>query len=658
MITDGTALSSRAKVANARPRINWEQVRFFTPELYDLYKSAPVWEIDSPNFRGLNDYMAYWCQTIQQMLTTSKGIIGKWQANGKETARAIEVNQSSAVPIFDFDGAMAAEPIPLALSMVHERVALLASNPPMPMVVRQQESQEQQVAALNELMHMVLEANNYEALCASGFYDIQFWNTCIFRWNVDMFQPGIFGEAGKITLDQCSPEDIFWDPQCRKLHTDYMDYVIQRHSMEIGEIQSQYPLAASMVSGYGNEMIADTSVTSRNNEDYIQSPQPKLARDNAGHRQKITVLEAWIKDSRMKFEPRVKDDKESDSSKRFEMDEEGYLIGDWVKRYPNGRQIIITATVVLKDIPNPFPHGQLPYVFAQGMPAQLPYAAGNAMRITVITRKINALIRDIMIYFMSEIKRPMQQTSGAILDPNMAQNVPNDPTYILELSQNGRLERRPAMDVPASVYSFLQLLQQLLDMVSGSPGVMRGQLEEGDQLSAEAVGQLAQFASSRLALEAKFFKVAVKQLFYQLMWLCRSIVKATIKVKVTLPTGQNMTVDWKSDREVFERGDPTEIQKLRTREDYLIDIKAGTGAPGGQAQQQAGFERLYKVGAIDREEYLKGIQFPDRQAVVQRMRAQELEDIQAKAAGRQLGVSIGDIVKKADSPMSGSKGKI
>lgn len=639
-------------------RINWDQVKRFTPALYYRYSTAPQWETDSPTFRSEMDYHMYWCQTIQGMVMISKGMIGKWQANGKDAARAVEVNQSSSIQIFDYEGAMAAEPLPLALAMVHEKVALLASNPPMPMVVRQQESQEQQVAALNQLMHMVLESNNYESLCAKGLYDIQFWNTCIFRWNVDMFQPGIFAEPGKITLEKCSPEEIFWDPLCKELHTDYMDYVVQKHIMEIGEIQSQYPLAAWMVNPVGDELISETSVTSRNNEDYIQSPQPKLARDNSGRRQKITVYEAWIKDSRMKFEPKILDATSPDYEKRFQLDKDGYIIGDWVKRYPNGRQIIVTSMAVLKDIPNPFCHGQLPYVFAQGMPATVPYAAGNAMRLMVVTRKINALIRDIMIYFQSEIKRPMQQTAGAILDPNMAQSVPNDPTYILELSPNGRLERRPAMDVPGSVYTFLQILQQMLDIISGSPGVMRGQLDGGDQLSAEAMGQLQQFASSRLALEAKFFKVAAKQLFYQLMWLLRAIIRANIKVQVTLPTGENVTVDWKSDREVFERGDPTAVQNLRAKEDYLVTLKPGTGVPGGQAQQQAGFQSLYKDNAIDREAYLDGIAFPNRAAVIARMRKQEIEDISSKATARALGLSIGDSLRKADSPNSGSKGKI
>lgn len=202
------------------------------------------------------------------------------------------------------EGALAAEPLPIALAMVQEKVALLAANPPYPQAERLQESQAQQVAALNELMDMTLEANNYKKFAAECIYDIQFWNAAIFRWNVDMFQPGLFGEPGKVTLDKCSIEDIYWDPMCKTLSPECMDYIIQKHMLEIGEIQAQYPLAGIIVPPEGSDLISDSSVTSRNNEDYIQSPQPKLARDAASGRQKITVLEMWIKDSRMKFEPK------------------------------------------------------------------------------------------------------------------------------------------------------------------------------------------------------------------------------------------------------------------------------------------------------------------------------------------------------------------
>jgi hypothetical protein len=627
-------------------RINWDNVKKFTPQTYLEYQMAPIWEIDSPNFNGPEDYSGYYCQLLQGFAVASKAIIGRWQQRGKQSARALEQSQNPSTPIFDFDGALAAEPLPIAKAQVDEKVALLASNPPQPMVLPQQEEQKEYCAALNQLMDMVLEDNDYELLVAKGYYDIQFWNTAIYKWVVDDFEPGILNSQGRIILERISPEVVFFDPKCKELNAKYMDYIVQKHEMEKGEIQHMYPFVGDMVSDDADELISDTSVSARNNEDYIQSPQPKLARDAAGKRQKITVLECWIRDSRLKFEPLIKDGKSDNYEERFKLDEDGYIIGNWVPRYPNGRLIICTRDVILKDMPNPFAHGQFPFVFAPGAPASQCASDGDANRIMTVTRKYNDIIADIHRYYQSEIKRPMHAEAGAILDPNLAQQVPNDPSYIIELAPNKALVRPPAMDIPPLAISYLQGLQGVLDTVSGSSGVMRGNISDGAQLSAEALANLQNYASSRLALSAKMFNGAMKQLFYQLMWLLRQYVKQNIKVNVVLPDGTTKPIDWASDRKTFELGDPTEIQNLRKNEDYLITLKAGTGNPGAQQQQQAQSLALFREGAIDQKALLDGLQYPGRQDIITRMRAEKLQDIESRAIGKELGIALEETAKQ------------
>lgn len=626
--------------------INWDEIDRFTPELYELYQTAPMWEIDSSRFSGPNDYKAYWPQAIQEMVTTSKATIGKWQSNGRQLAQAVETQQRTDMPIFDMKSAIAHEPLPIAIAQIHERVALLSSNPPRGAVMEQQESQKQYVSALNTLIDMVFEANNYHFAWAKGQYNIQFWNSASFRWNIDMHKPGIFGHPGEITLERVDLDSLFFDPLCKELDCKYMDYIVQKHTMEYGEIQQQYPMVAREVRNDADELISDTSVDSRNNEDYIQSPQPKLARDNAGKRQKITVYEAWIRDTRTRFQPKIFDAREANYKNRYKTDKDGYLIGDWVPRYPNGRLIVVTRSAILKDIPNPYSHGQFPYVFVQGMPAMTPYSTGLASRIATVTRKFNNIIGDVHLYYQSEIKRPMHADSGAILDPNLAQQVPNDPDFIVELAPQKQLYRRDAKDIPPLVFNYCSSLQGLLDMVSGSSGVMRGNIADGAQLSAEALASLQQFASSQLALSAHFSNLAAKQLTYQLMWILRAILPEEIKLLVTMPDGTQKTIDWKSDRRVFERGDPIEIRKLRTEQDYMVIIRAGTGNPGAQQQQRAEAKELFNDRAIDREAFLDAIQYPNRQVIVERMKANEMQEIEARAIGKELGIGIGEQIKQ------------
>lgn len=626
-------------------RINWDEIRRFTPELYYLYSTAPQWEIDSPVFTCEADYHGYWTRLAQELAQQSKEVIGKWQQRGKEAATAVERAQSSA-SVFDFQSAMAEEPLPIAKSQIHEKVALLASNPPQPITLPQQEGQTQYVAALNQLMQMVFDDNNWPLMTAQGHYDIRFWNACCYKWTVDPFQPGPFGQNGKIILEKPATEDIFFDPKARFLDWRYMDYVIQRHVMEIGEIMDQYPLSGALVSAEADEVISDTSVGSRNNEDYIQSPQPKLARGGASRRQKITIFELWIKDSRTEFRPKIRKADAPNYADRFVLDDDGYIIGDWVKRYPGGRMLIVTGNAVLKDLSNPYPHDQFPFVWPIGEPSIMPYAEGDAMAVMTVTRKINNMLAAIHRYYQSEVTRPMHAEAGWSMDPNLAQNVPNDPTFIVEHAPGKALVRPAAMDIPPLVLEYVGMLQGLLDLTSGSSGVMRGQISDGAQLSAEALGALQNFASSRLALSATMFNSAIRQLGYQLMWILRGTIKQKIKVTVTLPDGTTQPIDWQSDYEVFKKNDPVEVQHLRAKEDYLVAIKAGTGRPGAREQQQTQSLQLFNDNGIDRQAMLEDIQYPNRDAVVARMRARELEDLKAKGEAKELGIQVNEQIKQ------------
>lgn len=638
--------------------IIWDQVQRFTPQLYELYSTAPIWELDSSKFandNGRNLYKSYWTQEIQGWKRQSEAKLGKWQKNGRLLATALEEYQElSSGGLFDFGQVLSSEPLPIAVAQIQERVALLSSNPPQPMAIAQQENQKEYVACLNALMDMVFSANDWEVQAADGHYSIQFWNCAIYKWAIDNFTPGIFGEPGLITLERPDADDIFFDPKCRKLNPKYMDYIIQRHEMEYADIQHQYPLAAGDVNEAADEMIAENSLSSRNGDDAIQSPVPKLGRDTVGLRQKITVLECWFRDSRLKFQPRIMSAKDKEYKDRYVtmqgketfLDDDGCIIGDWVPRYPNGRLIVCTNSAILHDGPNDYPHGQFPYIFIPGMPATRPNTAGLASRVCTVTRKYNNIIADVHAYYQSEIKRPMHADAGAILDPNLSQQIPNDCSAVIELAPGRGLARRKAEDIPPLAFNYLSSLQGILDMVSGSSGVMRGNIADGAQMSAEALQALQQYASSQLALAAKFFNVGAKQLGYQLMWILRATVKSNIKVLVTLPTGEQTELDWKSDKAVFDRGNPTEIQRLRAEQDYLVGIRAGTGKPGAKDQQEARARSLYNDGAIDREALLDAIQYPDRQNIVARMKDEELQQIKAKAIGKELGVALSEQVKQ------------
>jgi hypothetical protein len=272
-----------------------------------------------------------------------------------------------------------------------------------------------------------------------------------------------------------------------------------------------------------------------------------------------------------------------------------------------------------------------------------------------VTRKINDIMKRMHKYAQSEIERPIVGDEGAIADPNIRESIPNTSDYFLELVQGAKIQRLPATDIPPFVMPYLQSLQAAMDLVSGSSTIMRGGLPPGAQLSQETIEQMRQQASARMALEVQYWNAAMKQLCYQLAWNIRQTMDEKIKITVTMPDNSVQTIDWESDRKVFERGDPNEIARLRAQEDYLIEIKAGTGDPNGKQNMQQQNLELFRVNAIDRQAFLDNIQYPGRQMIIPRMRQKELEDIEAMGTAKQLGVGLRNEIKKTEPKKNSGK---
>jgi hypothetical protein len=620
--------------------MDWNDVDKFTPELYEEYIRAPAWELDGEfvDEGQQNDYMY---DFIKSLVQQSKAKISRWVKGARRDIETLETLTEGTVGVFDLAGALASENISFAYAQIIEKVAMLSNNPPIPQAVALQESEQPEVNALNQIIQVILDESNYPVMTFNGHYDKRFYNACCFKTSVDPFRRGPFNTQGRHCIDKMDFRNMYLDPDARVLHWSEMDYIIEVHEMEIGEIRTQYPLRGHLVNPEETEMTNQATPSFYDQGDYIQSPQPKLAKDLVFRKQKIPVYECWLKDSRLKFIPNT-------LTKPYELDEDGYLVGNFKPRFPDGRLIIVAAGVVLKDIPNPYAHGQFPYIFAQGNPTGNPFTIGDAARIMTVTRKMNDIMKRVHKYAQSEIERPIVGTEGAIADPNVTESIPNTSDYFLQLVQGGEIHRMPATDIPAFVLPYLQSLQSAMDLISGSSTIMRGGLPPGAQLSQDTIDQMRQQASARMALEVQYWNAAMKQLGYQLAWNIRQTMDEKIKITIMMPDNTPQTIDWESDRKVFERGDPNEIARLRSQEDYMIEIKAGSGEPNGKQNQQAQLLDLFRLNGIDRQALLDGIQFPGRQTVIPRMRQKELEDITAMGTAKQIGVGLRNEIKKTE----------
>ena len=187
--------------------------------------------------------------------------------------------------------------------------------------------------------------------------------------------------------------------------------------------------------------------------------------------------------------------------------------------------------------------------------------------------------------------------------------------------------------------------------------MMKG-VSDSTQLSAEAIDKLSaqSGASRRVAMKAKYFGTAAKEVGRQLFWLMRRTYDEKITVQTILPDGSHASFDWESDKATFETGDDEEIQRIVSQEGHIVDIKTGTGTPDAKAARAQQAMGLYQNNAIDRIALLDANEYPDRQAINQRMAGQFKDRIAAEAGGKELGLKVKEAMR-GDKPTAGASHK-
>jgi hypothetical protein len=637
----------------------WKPSTLFTPDAYLDYEKMEKWEKDDQEWigeEGQSKYDQHWSGTVDSWVSQARSEQDKVKNAGRKALKQVEYLEDASQVAYSIERSLAYTPLAIAHAYIQEQVALLCSNPPHGTISSTQEAEGPYVGAMNQLLEAEFKCNNFEQTLYDTVYDGAFFNVGWWKTSVDYNKYGTFGQKGKIQLDRIDPDDMHVDPRAKNLRWEDMAYIVQQMSLEIGEIRELYPITGFLIP---DEMESSTysSMQDQKAEDSILSPVNKLASGQSMKRQKIKVYEAWFKDTRLKFAPDrkdrtyINDHGESQVEKdALALDEDGYVLGDWVPAYPKGRCIVVCEGVVLEDMPNRLPHGSCPFIPVKQSPSKALFVAGDATRIVDVAIKINDIKGRLHAYMQSEIERPMHASMGCFPNAQYYKKVPNKSDRIVFVNPNGVFMRPPAVDPPASTFTVLQMYSSDLDLISGSSALMRGIIPTDSQIGGDALQSMQNFASSRLALKAKYLASAVKEATRQIMWLIRRVVDEKITVNVTMPDGQSMPVDWESDIETFLSGTEEEIEKLVSREGYIVDIKTGTGSPNAQATQQASADKLYNMKAIPREALLDTYQWPNRKAIVKQMDAKEASDLAAQAAGRKLGMDIAKVEKMDDKP--------
>lgn len=618
----------------------------------------PHWKRDSPEgepWQSKAQYDAHWSSTIVEWQRAYQDDWGSLVSQWKSAVDYVEqlpagVDQTE-FDIFAPERAVALERLPYALCGIRQVVSLIFGNYPQPKYLSPNMGFDQYTQALNQCKDIELKANGFGSLAFDLGMDIEYAGWGCLKTYVDTDQSGPFGQKGKIVIQKIDPAKIAVDPKAKRLKWSDLQYVILEEKLDLGAARRMYPGAQIDDDMVGTDKPSRDGMFGKN----ILSPVSIVGESKSYARKEVRLLECWFKDDRLKFEceeeevtnfkqienpdpnsllmgapPFVEnpeyDPEQDEIYTRPMVDEDGYVVGEWVPAYPDGRCIVLAGDkFVVQDFENPHWHKQAPFVFFRGQPSRKLFSVGDLTQVVKIDKKINDLVTRVHIMAQAEIERPIIADNKALRPPRTVYKLSGTAQSVLIITPGSSFVRMPPGEVPQFPWVLLGRYDAALDMVMAVAGIQRGQLQEGSQLSAESVSSLNNIATGMLKAKAELIAEGMKDLGYQLMWLQRETYDEDIKIPIQMLDGTTQEVQW---------------NEKEAKSDYIVDIESGTGLPGAQAQQATFAMSLWRENLINRKKALQMLRLNDWQTIDAEMKEEETQNIQTNAIGKALGMDM------------------
>jgi len=614
----------------------------FTFDEYEDYKYWPQWKLDFQDVVNLDEIEesaveAYWVDVVDDWLRESRE---KFMPVKKQWAYAIRCFEQSIERMGSISVAQIAPEhtdLPFLYKAILDLVALLFDTLPRPTFQSKQSSEDDFVNGLNYFANWEMDAADFDMLMYDIGLDIQLCNLGILKLTVDKSLEGPFGQEGRIQFRRVEPRFVMPDPCTPKLDWKLSRYIGVAEPYDVGDLRSMYPFAADLIEGE-----AQYSTSRADLEDNEDEPSGRIisspANDNSlpfspGERQRALLKEFWFHDNTVRFVADLEKNEET-GIEEPKVDEDGFVVGEWVKRFPKGRCVIVCGDVVLANFANPHESGQPPFVFFAGRPTKSALTPGDATFLRVVERKMNSIYKKIHIMAEVNTERPTIIDSMAFDAPSRWRKVSSMADAIIQVRNGSQVSVMLPGEIPQFVSPYLQFLDAFFSDLMGIQAVQRGQLTEGAQLSAQALGDLQDQAGTRSRMKARFIEAGLKNMGQLLQWLIRETYPSDFTIKMTDPdTKKAVDLQWKNQKD----GD-----------EYPVAIQAGSSLPGAKqgAYQQA--RQLYQDGIVDDEYVLACAQIPGADKIAQRTQQKALTRIETQSEGRALGLQIKEIEKQID----------
>lgn len=520
------------------------------------------------------------------------------------------------------------EVINLVFQTIQSQVPIITDTRPKFEFMPQEPSDYELSDILNELAQADWVKNNWMYQLTEVIYESHIYGTgmsCL------KFDP----EKNKLVYESSDPFYNFPAPSAKDVNVNSR-YHIYAEPMDLSEIKEKWPEKGK----YVKADLVDLMRGSKTDLGPVRFRSPSDGRTLVEADSSNPSVELNMKDKALVMTMYCDDDEVEETEK--ETGQTNPITGEPMyemvsqKKYPDGKKIVVSNGVVLEVGPNPYEHGEFPYHRYQNyvLPREF-WGMGEIEQTEGPQKTFNKLI-SFSMDVLTLMGNPIWIVdSTAEIDTD---NLINRPGAVIEKAPGSEVRRTEGVQLQPFVLQLVDRYKEWFDQVAGSNDVTRG-LNPSGVTAASAIADLQNAAQTRIRQKSRNLDAYLQQLGQQYLSLVFQFYTAPQVFRLTNKDGSEkyfkFHVDPEKSTAYVENYSPEGlslgITEYQMRGEFDVRVTTGSSLPFSKAEKEQRLLNLFDRQIIDSEEVLKGLDYPNYEALLKRIADKQAQAAQAQA---------------------------
>jgi hypothetical protein len=557
------------------------------------------------------------------------------------------------------------EVINMIFQTIQSQVPILTDSRPRIEYIPQEPGDTEVSEILNQVAESDWQKANWLQILTEGLYDGHIYGTALY--GVEFNPDAEFG-LGAIDFKTRDPFYYFPDPaalDCNKR----AKYEVIAEPVDIDTLKTEYPKLAKFLKAD----LIDLMQGDKTDLDKVHFKSPV---DNRTIVDGTSQYDLKSKDQALKIVVRLKSDEyiEEQSKETDPETGEEQTVFEQKLKYPNGRKIVVASGVLLEDGPIEYDDGLFPT--ARLVNYLLPrefWGESEVAQLMGPQKVFNKLISFALDVYTLMGNPIWVVGTGAGVDTD---NLVNRPGLVVECDDAQQVKREAGVEISPVLLSLVDRMRVWFNETSGMSDLSRGAEPKG-VTAASAIQSLQEAAQTRLRLKSRHIDAALQDAGKLYKNRVFQFYSAPRVFRLTNNQAATKYFKFHVETEMNENGDPItdqagnpkraahyqsyephpetgqlmphpDIRKLQIMGDFDVRVSTGSSLPFAKAEKFDQSVKLFEMGVIDDEELMKNADYPNWEAVLQRVnqkkqaaaaaqaqsaQAQGAQKAQAKAAG-------------------------